>query len=228
MPPPPRRVALALTALVLLTACDASASDPAPSAVPSTAASLATTHERLAALAEVPRGWAGPAYLREAFGSPWADTDGNGCNQRDDVLLRDVVPGTVTVAPQGSCDHDVLAGSWLDPYTGRALVMTDLKDLRQAQTVQIDHVVPLAEAWISGAADWSDARRLTFANDLDGLLAVDGPTNASKGADDPAAWRPRKEFQCTYAVRWIDVKHTWDLGVDASERRALAELLTTC
>ncbi len=187
-----------------------------------------TAHDQLAALSEVDRTWRGPAYERDAFGRSWSDTDGNGCNQRDDVLLRDAVPDTVTVAPQGACDHDVLAGTWLDPYTGRELAMTDLKDSRQAQAVQIDHIVPLAEAWISGAADWSPERRHQFANDLAGLLAVDGPTNASKGSADPAAWRPRKEFQCEYAVRWIDTKHRWALGVDDSERRALGELLAYC
>ncbi len=167
-------------------------------------------------------------YDREAFGSAWADTDGNGCNQRDDVLLRDAVPDTVTVAEQDSCDHDVLAGTWIDPYTGATLTFDDLKDPAQAQAIQIDHVVPLAEAWISGAAAWTDERRREFANDLTVLLAVDGPTNAGKGADDPAAWRPRKEFQCAYARRWIRAKHHYDLTVDASEVRALEEMLGYC
>ena len=134
--------------------------------------------------------------MRDAFGTSWADTDHNGCNQRDDVLLRDSVPGTTTVAQQGSCDHDVLAGTWHDPYTGSTLRFTDLKDLSQAEAIQIDHVVPLAEAWVSGAAGWNDDRREAFANDLHELLAVDGPTNLSKGDGDPAAWRPRKGYQC--------------------------------
>lgn len=167
-------------------------------------------------------------YSRDAFGSSWSDVDGNGCNQRDDVLLRDALPETAVVAPQGQCDHDVLAGEWIDPYTGKHLVFEDLKDLSQARAVQIDHIVPLAEAWVSGAAAWSDEERLLFANDLDVLVASDGPTNASKGADDPAAWRPKQAHQCAYAVRWIIVKAEWDLGVDASERRALTEMLDLC
>ncbi|HET6938303.1 MAG TPA: HNH endonuclease family protein [Nocardioides sp.] len=167
-------------------------------------------------------------YVRDAFGTPWLDTDGNGCNQRDDVLLRDVVPGTVRYAPQGRCDHDVLAGTWLDPYTGRTLVFTDLKDPRQAEAIQIDHLVPLAEAWSSGASRWDAGRRSQFANDLAELLAVDGPTNASKGDDDPAAWRPRKAFQCTYAVRWIGTKSRWQLTVDRPEKRALVQMLGYC
>ncbi len=168
------------------------------------------------------------AYVRGAFGSAWLDTDGNGCNQRDDVLLRDAVPGTVRYARQGRCDHDVLAGTWLDPYTGRPLVLTDLKDVRQAEAIQIDHLVPLAEAWASGASRWDDGRRSQFANDLAELLAVDGPTNASKGDDDPAAWRPRKVFQCTYAVRWIGTKSRWRLTADRPEKRALRQMLGYC
>lgn len=167
-------------------------------------------------------------YSRSAFGRSWVDTDGNGCNQRDDVLLRDAVPGTVRVAVQGRCDHDVLAGRWIDPYTGRDLRFDDLKDRAQAQAIQIDHVVPLAEAWVSGAAGWTDDRRREFANSLPELLAVDGPTNAGKGDGDPAAWRPKKAYQCAYAIRWIGVKATWSLAVDDSERRALTEMLGYC
>jgi hypothetical protein len=167
-------------------------------------------------------------YVRDAFGSDWIDTDHNGCNQRDDVLLRDSVPGSAQVGQQGACDHDVLAGTWHDPYTGRTLTFTDLKDLQQAEAIQIDHVVPLAEAWVSGAAGWTTDRRELFANDLRELLAVDGPTNMSKGDGDPAAWRPRQGYQCTYARRWVAVKTQWHLAVDASEVTALRDMLGRC
>ena len=173
-----------------------------------------------------PRGTEG--YVRDAFGSSWIDTDHNGCNQRDDVLLRDAVPHTTRVQQQGACDHDVLAGTWHDPYTGRTLTFTDLKDLHQAEAIQIDHVVPLAEAWVSGARRWSRDRREAFANDLHELLAVDGPTNMSKGDGDPAAWRPRKGYQCAYARRWIAVKARYHLAVDPSERSALTQMLGFC
>jgi hypothetical protein len=156
------------------------------------------------------------------------DTDDNGCNQRDDVLLRDAVRGTTRVRTQGACDHDVVAGTWHDPYTGRTLTFTDLKDLRQAEAIQIDHVVPLAEAWVSGARRWSRTRRETFANDLDELLAVDGPTNMSKGDGDPASWRPRRGYQCTYARRWIATKTRYHLTVDGSEKSALDQMLALC
>lgn len=214
-------------ASVVLAGCAAPADEPQPSPV----AGLPSAEEAgrlLDGLVDAPRAWDGPAYDRDAFGSSWADTDGNGCNQRDDVLLRDAVAGSVTVAVQGGCDHDVVAGEWRDPYTGRDLVFDDLKDLRQAQAIQIDHVVPLAEAWRSGAAGWSADQRRAYANDLPGLLAVDGPTNASKSDGDPAAWRPRAAYQCAYARRWIAVKAEWDLAVDASEVAALEEMLARC
>lgn len=201
---------------------------PIASAEPSTRpVDVRRAHDELAVLATVARRPEGlAAYERSVFGGDWTDSDGNGCNQRDDVLLRDAVE--VRTRPQGRCDHDVVAGTWVDPYTGRRLVFTDLKDLGQAQAIQIDHVVPLAEAWRSGASRWPEDRRRAFANDLDNLLAVDGPTNMSKSDDDPAAWRPRKGFQCAYATRWVETKRRWSLAVDDSERRALEEMLGYC
>ncbi|HWC23064.1 MAG TPA: HNH endonuclease family protein [Flexivirga sp.] len=196
-----------------------------PTALPSDAAQARAELDRLVVRPR-PRGTEG--YLRAAFGSDWVDTDGDGCNQRDDVLLRDAVPGSTRVAQQGGCDHDVLAGTWYDPYTGRTLTFTDLKDLHQAEAIQIDHIVPLAEAWVSGARTWSDDRRKTFANDLHELLAVDGPTNMSKGDGDPASWRPRKGFQCSYARRWIAIKTSYHLAIDPSEKAALGQMLGYC
>jgi hypothetical protein len=138
------------------------------------------------------------------------------------------VPGSTRVGQQGACDHDVLAGTWHDPYIGRTLTFTDLKDLHQAEAIQIDHVVPLAEAWVSGARHWGHTRREAFANDLGELLAVDGPTNLSKGDRDPASWRPRKGYQCTYARRWIAIKSRYGLAVDPSEKAALTQMLGFC
>lgn len=195
--------------------------------VASTPPSAAGARRVLATLTAVERWPPGlPAYRRVAFGEPWRDVDGDGCNQRDDVLLRDAV--SARVRPQGGCDHDVVAGTWHDPYTGRRLALADLKDPDQAEAVQIDHVVPLAEAWRSGASAWSARRRERYANDLGGLLAVDGSANTAKGADDPARWRPRAAFGCSYARRWIDTKRRWGLGVDAAERAALEEMLDSC
>lgn len=168
------------------------------------------------------------AYDRDAYGEAWADVDHNGCNQRDDVLMRDVVEGTVTVGSQDGCDHDVLAGAWRDPYTGKLLRFDDLKDLVQAQSITIDHLVPLAEAHRSGADTWDSERRMLFANDLANLLAVDGGANSSKGDQDPANWEPPAVVWCDYALVWVQVKSEWDLGVDSVERAVLQRRLSSC
>lgn len=213
---------------LLLSACNVERQAESPLNGTRSPVSATDSTKALAVIPTVARSNGDSGYRRESFGRPWLDVDGNGCNQRDDVLLRDAVPGTVRSVRQGACAHDVIAGTWLDPYTGVALTFSDLKELAQAQAIQIDHVVPLAEAWVSGASSWSAEQRERYANDLGSLLAVDGPTNASKGSHEPAAWRPKKEFQCDYARRWVAVKSAWSLGVDPSERRALNEMLGVC
>ncbi|MDR1431586.1 MAG: HNH endonuclease family protein [Propionibacteriaceae bacterium] len=177
----------------------------------------------------VPRPKPDGSYRRAEFGPRWYDTDGNGCDTRDDILYRDVdksVP--FDAARQGSCDHDMLAGSWFDPYTGETISATDLKNQGQAQSIQIEHVVALAVAWRYGASEWDKAARTEFANDQLNLLAVSGEVNRAKSDLDAAGWCPKQPFQCAYALRYVAVKAKWKLAVDSSERSALAQMIDTC
>lgn len=167
-------------------------------------------------------------YDRDSYGPRWADVESNGCNQRDDRLLLDAIRGTVVTAVQGECDHDVLAGHWIDPYTGRLLVATDLKDQAQAMSITIDHLVPLAQAHRSGAVAWTDARRLRFANDLPSLRVVGGAVNSSKSDQDPASWLPGAAAVCWYATVWIGVKAAWQLSIDPAEDTVLHRILDAC
>ena len=190
---------------------------------------IATARSALATLAVVGRPAPANDYRRAAFGGAWKDIDGNGCNQRDDVLFRDVVTSApYTAARQRDCTHDMLAGTWVDPYTGSSITLTDAKQQDQAQSVQIDHIVALSVAWRYGARTWSDDRRRQFANDLTNLAAVGGASNQAKGGADAAGWRPVTAAQCGYAVRYVRVKAAYGLPVDATERKALHGLLTTC
>lgn len=167
-------------------------------------------------------------YQRSEFGKGWVDTDGNGCNQRDDVLLRDALPDRgLVVVSQGSCDHDVVAGTWLDPYTGRELTFTDLKDQAQAQAIQIDHIVSLSDAWASGAWEWTPQERIAFANDLGNLLAVDGPTNQAKSDQGPPHWLPEVN-RCRYVEQYVQVKDTYGLAVSDDAIAGLRRLLQQC
>ncbi len=154
-------------------------------------------------------------YSRARF-PHWID-QGGGCNTRDLVLKRQG-QGVVATAPCKITD-----GTWLSPYDNRTY--TD------PQKVDVDHVVPLANAWRSGANGWTETRRQDFANDLTHpqLLAVAVAQNRAKGDQDPSQWKPpNHDYWCRYAEDWIAVKHFWALTVTAAEKTALTDMLETC
>jgi hypothetical protein len=192
------------------TADDERAASPPPPASSSPSGDAGELLEDLTAAPEESMS----GYSRERF-PHWSSSDG--CTTRQLVLRRD----GEGVETDDECDP--ISGSWYSPYDGETL--TDSSD------VDIDHVVPLAEAWRSGAASWTDERREEFANDLTApqLLATSASSNRSKGDQDPADWRPpREDYWCTYATSWIEVKHAYELTVDDDEREALEEMLGRC
>jgi hypothetical protein len=161
-------------------------------------------------------------YDRDLFGQRWADVDRNGCDTRNDILARDLTDKAFRL---GTHDCVVIAGELADPYTAATITFAKA----QADKVQIDHVVALADAWVSGADRWNPETRLRFANDPLNLLAVDGSANQSKGADSAADWLPpNQSFRCAYAARQVTVKADYDLSVTPAEHDALAEVLEGC
>lgn len=154
-------------------------------------------------------------YSRERF--PHWSTVSGGCDTREEVLRRD--GQDVRVGER--CE--VTSGRWVSPYDGGIW--------SKSSDVDIDHMVPLAEAWRSGAARWTDAERERFANDLTHhqLLAVTDNVNQSKGDQPPDRWRPPvAEFWCTYSIHWIEVKRAYALTVTEPEKAALLDMLGRC
>lgn len=143
-------------------------------------------------------------YNRDAYGD-WADLDGDCQDTRDEVLLAQ--GKDVEVGPRGC---EVVSGRWEGPYTGGTF--------RDPSNLHIDHVVPLKEAHVSGAAAWPEEKKRQFANDPDNLLAVEAGANMSKGSRGPAEWMP-DTGECVYLARWIEVKEEWELDMDRQERR---------
>jgi hypothetical protein len=144
----------------------------------------------------------------------WSDLDGDGCRTRDEVLIAE---STRSVRIGSGCN--VTAGRWVSWYDDK--VWTDDAD------VDIDHVVALAEAWGSGASEWSPAKRERYANDVGfswSLDAVTDDVNQSKGARDPASWLPAGH-RCKYARHWVAIKYRWRLSINSAERTALAAIL---
>ncbi|MUL42755.1 HNH endonuclease [Streptomonospora sp. PA3] len=196
--------ALAALALVTASAVPAQAAPPPPP-------SLNEARSQLAQLRIAPEG-SSSGYDRDLF-PHWSAVQGN-CNAREAVLRRD----GVGVEVGADCYPD--AGRWTSPYDG--FTTSDPSE------VSVDHMVALAEAWRSGAATWSTARRESFANDLatPQLWAVSISSNSSKSDRDPAEWLPeRSAVHCDYAKSWINVKFEWGLSADSAEAAALEDLL---
>ncbi|MCW2682830.1 MAG: hypothetical protein JWP33_743 [Blastococcus sp.] len=156
------------------------------------------------------------------FGPAWADVDRNGCDQRNDVLRRDLAGIEVR---EGTQDCVVVAGVLDDPYTGEIVPFAKA----DAGLVPIDHVVPLAAAWVQGAAAWPAEQRQAFANDLNNLMATTRSENSAKGDSTADEWVPSDpEYGCSYATVVITVKDRYALAVSPAEEKALESLLATC
>ncbi|MFF7986968.1 HNH endonuclease family protein [Streptomyces sp. NPDC007901] len=172
--------------------------------------------DALAALTVADESRAG--YSRDKF-KHWTDADKDGCNARAEVLLEEAV-----TAPEVGAKCALTGGSWYSAYDDRYF--------DSASKLDVDHLVPLAEAWDSGASAWTAKEREAYANDLDdprALIAVSAASNRSKLDKDPAQWLPPySPYWCTYVTDWVADKTRYQLSIDPAEQAALAERLTAC
>jgi len=155
-------------------------------------------------------------YQRSKF-KHWIDADRNGCDTRREVLIAEARKRV-----------KVGKGCWVTK--GRWTSYFDNKKHTRASSLDIDHLVPLAEAWRLGASTWNASTRQAFANDLKygpSLVAVTASVNRSKGDKDPASWLPHKN-KCRYVSEWVGVKYRWTLSVDKQEKKAIARTLSNC
>ncbi|PKX96419.1 HNH endonuclease family protein [Aspergillus novofumigatus IBT 16806] len=192
-----------LLGIPLVAAIPAPVALPTPPGIPS----AATAESELAALTVAAAG-SNDGYSRDLF-PHWIS--------QGVVLARD---GT-GIVKDSSCYPT--SGSWYSPYDGATWT--------QASDVDIDHVVPLANAWRSGASEWTTAQRQAFANDLTNpqLMAVTDNVNQAKSDDGPEAWKPPlTSYYCTYAKMWVRVKYVYDLTITSAEKSALVSMLDTC
>ena len=161
-----------------------------------------------------------PGYDRDEW-SHWLDDDRDCQNVRQEALIAESET-PVTYTNDDRCR--VASGSWQGPFTGE--FFTDPGDL------DIDHMVPLANAHRSGGWAWSEDKKREYANDLSyegHLIAVKTSTNRAKGSSGPEDWKPpERGYWCQYAVDWITVKNTWELTATEAEADALEEMLDTC
>lgn len=172
---------------------------------------------------------ASAAYNRDEW-RHWVNV--RGCwTVREAVLARDAEPGSLVMADgdgRRTTNQDeactITAGTWVDPYTGATII--------DPRKLDIDHLVPLAEAARSGGQRWDAQRKQDYANNMSDphhLLAVSASANRAKGDKDPANWMPdRTGYWCEYVNAWVGVKDRWGLTFDKAERRRVDDILATC
>lgn len=161
-----------------------------------------------------------PKYNRLQHFGRWVDVDRDCQTTMTEVLIRDADPSE----PLEYRDKDQCAltkGRWNDPYTGAIF--------RTKTALQIDHVVPLKNAYVSGAHAWSQARRCTYGNYMGNgfhLLAVSAHENMSKGAQGPESYLPPNEaYLCQYVAIWMRIKAIWELEVTKDEIAKIEDVI---
>ena len=158
---------------------------------------------------------AAAAYDRADY-PHWIDSDGDGQDTRQEILIRDSqIP--VTFRPDGK----VAGGLWVCPYTGR--IAKDPSEL------DIDHLVALGEIDAAGANAWPIEERAAFANDPDNLVTVYKGSNRSKGDQDAYLWLPPNIANCTwYLEARADVWAKYGIDVDSDEKTSVAFFSDKC
>ena len=205
--------ATALAGAALTTATPVAA-EQAPAGLSSEAVAAQVSARRLLRSLKV-RKERNAGYDRAKF-IHWIDADGDSCDTREEVLIAESLK---PVRKASGCS--IQSGKWYSRYDG---VRT-----RNPSTFDVDHMVPLAEAWGAGAKAWNSDTRKAFANDLRypySLIAVSASSNRSKSDRDPSEWLPpRRKYQCFYAKTWIAVKWRWQLTVNKGEKDALRRIM---
>lgn len=158
---------------------------------------------------------AGVKYSRSEW-KHWSDFDKNGCDTREEVLLRD---GKNTKTDPKTCR--VIRGEWFSIY--------DKKSFIESQSLDIDHIVPLNYAAQHGGNGWSAQQKEAFANDMSQLIAVSANSNRRKSDKGPSEYMPpNKEYWCEYSSTWIKTVSKYNLWITVDDKKMLQTALESC
>ena len=196
------------------------ATSQAPTPTPTTATKTPPTPATTLVINVAPISREVTGYSRSQW-KHWTDDDGDCQDTRQEVLVAESL---VDVTYQSDRECRVETGRWYGAFTGTFVDVPGSLD--------VDHLVPLKNAHLSGGWAWSPEKREEYANylrDQDHLIAVTAGANRSKGAKGPEEWKPPDEgYWCRYAVTWTEVKADWGLTMTERETEAVVEVLNTC
>lgn len=158
---------------------------------------------------------AGVKYSRSEW-KHWSDFDKNGCDTREEVLIRD---GKNTKTDPKTCR--VIAGEWFSIY--------DKKSFIESQSLDIDHIIPLNYAAQHGGNGWSAQQKEIFANDMSQLIAVSANSNRKKSDKGPSEYMPpNKAHWCDYSTTWVKTATKYKLWITEADKKVLRTGLESC
>ena len=161
-----------------------------------------------------------PEYDRSSLPTDWRDLDGNGCNTREDVLKNNLRK----YARFDGCK--VTSGTLYDYYNGKILKYD--KNVDAGGGIQIDHIVAIGNAWISGGYEWANDAWITYINDNNVLIPTASSTNREKSDKDITEWQPANfNFICAYMKKQVEIKNNYNLTVTAEEKVTFKNILQT-
>jgi len=153
-------------------------------------------------------------YVRSEW-KHWSDLDGNGCDSREDALVK---AGTAVTTDPKTCK--VLTGTWIEQYAGETYTDPSKMDL--------DHVVPLSWAASNGGNDWDANTKEEFANDNGNLILASASENRSKGDKGPSKYMPKNEaFQCSYITAFVSIVAKYDLTISQADKDSAVIIIRT-
>lgn len=159
--------------------------------------------------------WSIPKYDRSEF-NHWV-TESNGYSSRENALDRASISATIKY------DGELFSGYWCDPYDNKKSCTNNPRDM------DVDHIVPLSDAWASGAWMWFGGMRETFANDPENLWVVSARYNRQKGDKSPDEWMPpNRVIWCEYLTKWKNIKAKYKLSMTPKEKQFLKYKLSKC
>lgn len=158
-------------------------------------------------------------YDRKKHFGVWLDFphDNTCLTTRGLVLERDTL-GPIKVYENKPCF--ISEGLWYDPYTDAYY--------DDAKEIEIDHVVPLKQAYIAGAHSWTWKQRCSYFNFLGNrnhLIPIEGKVNSAKLDNGPEEWMPPNvDYHCQYLSNWLRVKAIWKLMLSEIETKTISTI----